>query len=360
MGYNHSLIDLGTPFEDIYGFTVFRGGCNTVINDTYHAISNLYAIVTVEGNWWGESPPPTAKFSKAEGGKLYYSPAMTEESICLAIPGGGSVAAPDAIVQSDDDALLVAFDALRRGKNSMARDIFQYLSQLDDLGFKRMGLVGLYRTTSAESKSDALAFARDPAQNQSPSADLGRDLLLDALMKEKDYALFKETAVATIHDHPNTNNARHALLGLASLKSILPDEQTTSDWALTQLKHNYKTLVDEGLLVAYGGFEEKSVLDESSLLTSSEVAEIDVYPSPFNPSTNIRVRLNEPGQVSMRIYDLLGRELTVLLDGKKVAGEVLITWDGSAYPSSIYICRVEIKSESGVLTSMSKKLLLAK
>jgi predicted acyl esterase len=71
------------------------------------------------------------------------------------------------------------------------------------------------------------------------------------------------------------------------------------------------------------------------------------YPNPFNPTTVIRYNL-AVGQdnissynVSLKIYDLLGREVATLVDEKKVSGEYTISFDGSKLAGGVYFYRLE-------------------
>jgi hypothetical protein len=53
------------------------------------------------------------------------------------------------------------------------------------------------------------------------------------------------------------------------------------------------------------------------------------FPNPFNPVTTIRYSLPGEGQVTLKIYDILGREVVVLLDkAEKQAGYHVEVWDG--------------------------------
>jgi photosystem II stability/assembly factor-like uncharacterized protein len=63
------------------------------------------------------------------------------------------------------------------------------------------------------------------------------------------------------------------------------------------------------------------------------------YPNPFNPSTNIRFSIpshQEDGLVQLKIYDILGKEITTLVDEPLKAGEYSVQWSASDYPSGIY------------------------
>jgi hypothetical protein len=64
------------------------------------------------------------------------------------------------------------------------------------------------------------------------------------------------------------------------------------------------------------------------------------YPNPFNPATRIRFQIPEVGRIKLAVYDLLGREVAVLVDERKNAGRHEVTWDASAFPTGMYICRM--------------------
>jgi hypothetical protein len=81
------------------------------------------------------------------------------------------------------------------------------------------------------------------------------------------------------------------------------------------------------------------------------------YPNPFNPSTTIAygIPFGTFGAASLRVYDLLGREVAVLVNEVKQAGMHSVTWNAGALPSGVYVCRLRIGNFSAV-----KKLLLQK
>jgi hypothetical protein len=61
------------------------------------------------------------------------------------------------------------------------------------------------------------------------------------------------------------------------------------------------------------------------------------YPNPFNPRTFISFSLAAPEYVHLKIYDILGREVKILLNQKMDAGDHKLSFDGSNLPSGIYI-----------------------
>ena len=71
------------------------------------------------------------------------------------------------------------------------------------------------------------------------------------------------------------------------------------------------------------------------------------YPNPFNPSTVLRYQLPLASFVTLRIYDMLGREVTTLADENQDAGFKQVEWDAAAFPSGIYFYRLEAVSSDG-------------
>ncbi len=60
------------------------------------------------------------------------------------------------------------------------------------------------------------------------------------------------------------------------------------------------------------------------------------YPNPFNPTTNIGFAISDFGYVSLKVYDVLGREVKTLVNENKKPGEYKVTFDGSNLPSGVY------------------------
>ena len=65
------------------------------------------------------------------------------------------------------------------------------------------------------------------------------------------------------------------------------------------------------------------------------------YPNPFNPTTNIEFRIASIGFVSLKIYDMLGRNIATLVSESLHPGVYRRTWDGSGYPSGLYYYRLQ-------------------
>ena len=65
------------------------------------------------------------------------------------------------------------------------------------------------------------------------------------------------------------------------------------------------------------------------------------YPNPFNPVTHLEFGISNLGFVSLKIYDVLGREVKTLVNEIKTAGKYKIEFDGSNFASGVYFYRIE-------------------
>jgi hypothetical protein len=87
------------------------------------------------------------------------------------------------------------------------------------------------------------------------------------------------------------------------------------------------------------------------------------YPNPFNPSTVIRYALPSGGRVTLRVYDILGRQVESLVDGIQESGSRSVEWNAGAHASGIYFYRLTVRSDDGegrLLFEEVKKMVAVK
>jgi len=78
------------------------------------------------------------------------------------------------------------------------------------------------------------------------------------------------------------------------------------------------------------------------------------YPNPFNPTTHIRYQIAKSRLVRLVVYDILGREVAVLVNGYKGPGRYEVEFDAATLPSGVYFARLE----AGTYREMKKMILL--
>ncbi|HUI28863.1 MAG TPA: YCF48-related protein [Candidatus Acidoferrales bacterium] len=79
------------------------------------------------------------------------------------------------------------------------------------------------------------------------------------------------------------------------------------------------------------------------------------YPNPFNPSTVISYQLSTVSNVTLKVYDVLGREVETLINQRQAAGSHSVTFNAANLPSGVYFYRLQAGSYN-----LTKKLLLLK
>jgi hypothetical protein len=89
--------------------------------------------------------------------------------------------------------------------------------------------------------------------------------------------------------------------------------------------------------------------------TPSETRLLQNYPNPFNPTTTFELRIADFGFVSLKIFDVMGKEIATLIHQPMRAGSYSIRWDAGNNPAGVYFCRL-----TTARTSHTIKLLLIK
>jgi trimeric autotransporter adhesin len=114
-------------------------------------------------------------------------------------------------------------------------------------------------------------------------------------------------------------------------------------YRIKQLDNNGQTKLTNTIMVDVGQAPRVFTLSQN-------------YPNPFNPTTTIDFTLEKDGHVSLKVYDILGREVATLLDENRKAGEYQqVVFNGSRYSSGVYFATLQ--SGGKVLL---KKMLLVK
>lgn len=78
------------------------------------------------------------------------------------------------------------------------------------------------------------------------------------------------------------------------------------------------------------------------------------YPNPFNPSTTIEYSIPKDANVTMKIYDVLGKEVATLVNEQRSAGTYIINWNASNFSSGLYFYRIT----AGEFTDTKKMFLI--
>jgi hypothetical protein len=104
-----------------------------------------------------------------------------------------------------------------------------------------------------------------------------------------------------------------------------------------------------------GGAPDKIIANPGNQLAPVEYNMDQNYPNPFNPSTKILYSIKEEGLVTLKVYNILGKEIAILVNENKPEGNYEAEFNASQLPSGMYIYKIQAGSFSDV-----KKMLLTK
>jgi hypothetical protein len=116
-----------------------------------------------------------------------------------------------------------------------------------------------------------------------------------------------------------------------------------------QIDYRFKQVGYDGL------YSISNILSISAVAIVKEFTLYQNYPNPFNPGTEITYSIPKESKVILKIYDAAGKEIKVLENSRKTAGKYSVYFDGTKYPSGIYLVSLQTGKYSAV-----KKMALIK
>jgi hypothetical protein len=196
-------------------------------------------------------------------------------------------------------------------------------------------------------------------------------------LKEGTYQATLKFVYEPATDFPNDAAFREDSLVIAGFNRMskqLEALPSTLDKSTHSISTEYSNIFDTWVvasrmtmtLATHVSMERPSVFPDRFVLYQN-------YPNPFNAFTSLCYQIPESCQLKLAVYDLLGREVAVLAEGKKDAGVYTSSFDGTRLGSGVYFYRMDVTQEAkqdlfqkddasvrGKSYTYTKKLLLVK
>jgi endo-1,4-beta-xylanase len=160
-------------------------------------------------------------------------------------------------------------------------------------------------------------------------------------------------AAAGVGIHYNALDSLAVIAGTLQQNQYTPQSWATMMAALTfaqgAMARDYSASVSAADTLAQADLALKAALDGLVLTGVGEPANDGVprtfalwqnYPNPFNPKTVVSYQLPAVSDVRLMVYDMLGREVVLLVNEKQPAGSYSVTFDAARLASGAYICRM--------------------
>lgn len=105
-------------------------------------------------------------------------------------------------------------------------------------------------------------------------------------------------------------------------------------------------------------FKSNLNISEAIYSVPVEFALSQNYPNPFNPATSIEYKLPVSGHVTLAIYNIVGQEVTRVVDGVQEAGSYKAEWNASNLASGVYIYKLSVTGAEKEFSSIKRMILM--
>ncbi len=385
MPNSYPTFGIPTP-GDTYGRNSIYGNISNVnVGISYPTIaSGLYGCY----NWWGSSNPNTTLFSVGSASYFYYTPYESSDPwYGFPLPSTKQLPVVDPSVKlenqiagiqdsklivdpnsSDEvsgitDSLFIGLALREDNKLNEAKDFFiLYLKQHPE---NQAAYTYLYSCADSSTTPDIINFFK----SLPPKASKAQKLLLSYLyLKQGNVDLAKKVNAMIIADNSNTRLAVRATLNNFYIALYNENDVNTSSNLLNEVENQASLSTPVEISTAeddYNHYGNMLAIKNGSALPKIQQmkAEIDSattyslsqnYPNPFNPSTVISFVVPNNGFVTLKIYDLLGREVKTLVNEYKSQGKYSVSFGASHLASGVYFYQLK----AGNYSSIKKMVLL--
>lgn len=316
--YGTSYVRIGEYYNgmEFYGYSSIYG--NTSYAARVTGSSTLLAQIT----WWGSDPPNASEFYEESGSSIDYSSWLSQATVSKRADVLATVESQSASqLQSGSAPSLAEFvsQVRKMGRKSLleARSYLEYAIPR---------LTGEYLDVANSMLVEHYVKTGDV----SSGVDLGEEVLSNQSLNE-----FHRKYIAKVlfFTYLTDKSRQSDALRMMEILSVFDDPDVENDLISTVFRD-------------VTGYTPEFQGDEwnQSSFTSAEA-----YPNPFNPTTTIQFTIENPGHVSIKVYNLLGQEVETLLNRQLRQGKHQVEFASNGLPSGVYL--YEIRTEGDVYSS---------
>ena len=311
--------------------------------------------IEVRNNYWSTTltsgkfniSNTTVKYNPTEDGSLGNRPHNTTILMSIGFGLWDTINIHDAGDNSSPDLFLTASNKLIDGNYSEAIEDFKDIVEQKDSNFTNLSLKKIFHcyersnffnSNFSEAKSFFTGIFLDSNYNEI-SRSLANDLNLKVMLHNSEYTLVKEKYSSLYLNNTSNSLGFHALINktiLDNLSIVDTTDNLSSSAEFGDLNDHKKTMF--ALLNSNSVLNNRSEINTSALVKDYKLEQN--YPNPFNPTTYIYYELPVSGMVSLKVYDLLGREMLSIVNEVKDAGKYKVAFDGSNFASGVYFYRI--------------------
>ncbi len=347
------------PCRPIYCWANMAGLNNIYNNYNYfrRLINNETGnTIYAQNTYWGNSsgPNPAQDFY----GNVVYIPFLTSPA---------STSAPMVPEQPIEEELAVTYIRSIEDNSTNALDALYGLESLSDLGVNLNTNIKMpwenflnrieRRANSVKLKNLASAFRiKDKMRRKDFSSAISlSDVYLQNNSNDGMWMYYQVQKIFANIGNGDINTAE-------SIYNIIKSRAYSIDSISTlAIGEIVSMLGTNNLNLSKSSTSDKLKIEKENSISPSSFILHQNYPNPFNPVAKIKFLTPEAGFVTLKVYDVLGREISELVSGWKEAGTYEVEWDGARFSSGVYFYKLVASSieplGAGNYTRVHKMLL---
>jgi tetratricopeptide (TPR) repeat protein len=345
------------------------GSYNSCHDNIYYDVwCHEYSSVYAGDNWWGGVEPNylvdgTSWFTYYN--EFLWSDPWEEQNLAKGNPSNKaeSLNHADKSMSSDSSSNNnLGFGLFLENQGRVDDAIKFYKGLISNDQYVRIALLKLLSIEYKYTKNEIADYLASLMSNNRKYYPLIKKLLGDVYLKRNqfdDAVIAYDNAIKTDPSGYDGISARfEKLFAYLHIKK----DSTTASQILSEIKglNSEDTEVQMRITLAerlmHGknkSFQKLSYLSNGNIPKSYNL--FQNYPNPFNPITTIRYQIPKPGLVTLKVYDILGKETATLVNENKIEGSYDFTFDASRFTSGVYIYQLKVNDYVS-----SKKMILLK
>ncbi len=333
----------GASLEGVVNSRIYDGGTNGIradnssfleitscsIHDNAYREAFAFSNSTIDatGNWWGQHPPSASQFEEVSGSTIDYSNALFFDPL----PGSFQKIADGSLEQA--------------AESSSGEDTRQTIPESIET------LADLRKAVMRYSVTDALAELDRISGDLGPEISRWAQIIrIELYQRQGSHEQALQTGNVLLAGGSTSSAVRNTaarrmfysyLLGTQDVETAASMVGLLGQWDEEEAELNQLNR----LLNRHGKQADTPAQQQITETGTAGQVLVTNYPNPFNPSTEITYQLPVNSTVSLKVYDMLGRKVAVLVDGeRKIAGEHSVSFDAGALSSGIYLYRLQTGS----------------
>ncbi len=248
--------------------------------------------------------------------------------------------------------------------------VAHYKKMIKDEVYDEYAVTSLSRIKMKKNRSDIKDYFIVLESSNHKMKDKSRFALADFAMYEWDYVKAAEYLDKIIRDSSSIYNivsakfnkifgainvAKDTALAIEIIEELRTEEMPDGEMS-------YRLRVAESMVNGYiGNSLFGKAQNRKSETLPKEYALYQNYPNPFNPTTLINYQLPKDGMVTIKVFDILGKEVATLVNETKPAGRYSVNFDASNLPSGVFLYELIAGPSAGSGTvSLVKKMTVLK